>query len=135
MKIKDLLSTNTVDGEGIIRWDLQDEKGYMVTVEALGYHIPMAKAKVRLLSPQVLIKKDGGHATISAEGIHIRLANNVTLFGQYCSRSNLPLIPMAHTKNFWNEAFGFNVNDSHMLKNILSNDNTNLSSSPKDDLL
>jgi len=137
MKIKDLSSTNMVDGEGIIRWDLQDEKGYRVTVEALGYHIPAAK--VRLLSPQVLIKKDGGHATISAEGIHIRLANNVTLFGQYCSRSNLPLIPMAHTKNqqfsFWNEAFGFNVNDSHMLKNILSDDNTNLSASQKEVLL
>jgi hypothetical protein len=69
MKIKDLSSTNKVAGKGIIKWDLQDEKGYTVTVEAYGYHIPAAK--VHLLSPQVLIKKDGGQATISARGIHI----------------------------------------------------------------
>ena len=30
MKIKVLSSTNTVAGEGIIRWDLQDEKGYLL---------------------------------------------------------------------------------------------------------
>ncbi len=69
MKIKDLSSTNKVAGEGIIKLELQDEKGYTVTVEAYGYHIPAAK--VRLVSPQVLIKKDGGQATISAQGIHI----------------------------------------------------------------
>ncbi len=137
MKIKDLSSTNTVAGEGIIRWDLQDEKGYTVTIEGLGYHIPAAK--VRLLSPQVLIKKDGGHATISPEGICIRLANNITLFGRYCGRSNLPLIPMANTKkqrfSFWNEAFSLNVNEPSMLRNILGDNNTNLSASQKEVLL
>lgn len=137
MKIKDLSSTNTVAGEGIIRWNLQDEKGYTVTIEGLGYHIPAAK--VRLLSPQVLIKKDGGHATISPEGIRIRLENNITLFGRYCSHSNLPLIPMAHTKkqqfSFWNEAFSLNVHESSMLRNILSETNTNLSASQKEVLL
>ncbi len=96
MKIKDLSSTNKVAGKGIIKWDLQNEKGYTVTVKAYGYHIPVAK--VCLLSPQVLIKKDGGQATISAGGIHIRLSTNITLFRRYCTRSNLPLIPMAHTK-------------------------------------
>ena len=69
MKIKDLSSTNKVAGTGIIKWDLQDAKGYTVTVEAFGYHIPAAK--VHLLSPQVLIKKDGGQATILARGIQI----------------------------------------------------------------
>ncbi len=127
MKIKDLSSTNKVAGEGIIKWDLQDEKGYTVTVEAFGYHIPAAK--VRLLSPQVLIKRDGRQATTSTRGIQIRLANNVTLFGRYCIHSNLPLIPMAHTKthrfSFWNEAFGLTMNNSRELKNILGEDNTN----------
>ena len=61
MKTKDLSSTNKVAGKGMIKWDLQDENGYTVTVEAYGYHIPAAK--VRLLSPQVLIKKNGGQAT------------------------------------------------------------------------
>jgi hypothetical protein len=137
MKIKDLSSTNTVAGKGIIKWDLQDETGYTVTVEAYRYHIPAAN--LRLLSPQVLIKKDGGQATISARGIHIRLATNSTLVGQYCTCSNLPLIPMAHTKtnrfSFWNEAFGLSMNNSHELKNILGEDNTNLSASQKEVLL
>jgi hypothetical protein len=97
MKIKDLSSTNKVAGEGMIRWDLQDESGCTVSVQAFGYHIPAAK--VRLLSPQVLIQQDGGQATITKKGIQLRLANNVTLFGRYCNRSNLPLIPMAHTKS------------------------------------
>ena len=137
MKIKDLFSTNKVAGKGIIKWDLQDENGYTVAVEAYRYHIPTAK--VRLLSPQVLIKKDGGQATILARGIHIQLTTNVTLFGRYCTRSNLPLIPMAHTKthrfSFWNEAFGLTLNNSRELRNILGEDNSNLSASQKEVLL
>ena len=66
MKIKDLSSTNKVAGEGIIKWDLQDEKGYTVTVEAFEYHIPAAK--VRLLSPQVLIKKMADRQLYRQEG-------------------------------------------------------------------
>lgn len=134
---KDLSSTNKVAGEEMIKWDLQDANGYTVTVEAYGYHIPAAK--VRLLSPQVLIKKDGGQATISAGGIHINLATNITLFGRYCPRSNLPLIPMAHTKkhrfSFWNEAFGLTLNNSRELSNVLGEDNSNLSASQKEVLL
>ena len=137
MKIKDLSSTNTVEGEGLIRWDLQDESGYTVTVQAFGYHIPTAK--VCLISPQVLIQQDGGRATITKKGIWLQLSNNVTLFGKYCTRSNLPLIPMAHTKShrfsFWNEAFGLNVNNLHELQNILGENNTNLSASQKEVLL
>ena len=67
MKIKNLSSTNTVAGEGLIRWDLQDESGYTVTVQDFSYHIPAAK--VRLLSPQVLIQQDGGRATKTKKGI------------------------------------------------------------------
>ena len=137
MRITDLSSTNKVAGEGIIKWDLQDENGYTVLVQAFGYHIPAAK--VRLLSPQVLIQQLGGHANITKMGIQLRLANNVTLFGKYCDCSNLPLIPMAHTKShqlsFWNEAFGLNVTNSLKLKNILGEDNTNLSAAQKEVLL
>ena len=96
-------------------------------------------AKVRLLSPQVLIQQLGGHANINNKGIQLRLANNVTLFGKYCDRSNLPPIPMAHTKShqlsFWNEAFGLNVTNLLKLKNILGEDNANLSAAQKEVLL
>ncbi len=52
MKIKDLLSSNQVAGEGILRWLIQDTHGASVVIELMGYHIP--NAEVRLLSPQVL---------------------------------------------------------------------------------
>jgi hypothetical protein len=46
---------------------------------------------------------------------------------------------MAHTKkqrfSFWNEAFSLNVNETSMLRNILSDNNTNLSASQKEVLL
>ena len=58
MKIKDLSSSNSVAGEGILRWTMQDMHGETVHVELLGYHIPTAE--VRLLSPQVLLKTIGG---------------------------------------------------------------------------
>ena len=57
-KIKDLSSSNSVAGEGILRWTMQDMHGETVHVELLGYHIPTAE--VRLLSPQVLLKTIGG---------------------------------------------------------------------------
>ncbi len=58
MKIKDLSSSNTVAGEGIISWSLQDINGSTVIVEVKGYHIP--HADIRLLSPQVLLSTIGG---------------------------------------------------------------------------
>jgi hypothetical protein len=137
MKIKDLSLTNKVAGEGMIQWQLQDDNGHTVTIEAFGYHIPAAK--VRLLSPQVLIRKDGGHATITEKGIQLQLANDVVLFGRYCTRSNLPLIPMAQIKkhrfSFWNDAFSLTMGNTRKVRNILGEDNTNLSASQKEVLL
>ena len=63
VKIKDLSKTNTVAGEGLIRWKVKDKTGKTVFIELPGYHIP--KAEVRLLSPQVLLKAVGG----SSQGI------------------------------------------------------------------
>jgi hypothetical protein len=96
MKIKDLSSTNKVAGEGLIQWDLQDKNGHTVTIEAFGYHIPATK--VCLLSPQVIIGEKGGHATMTEEGIDMKLDNSIGIFGKYCQRSNLPLVPMAQVK-------------------------------------
>jgi hypothetical protein len=88
MKIIDLSSTNKVTGKGIIKWDLQDEKGYTVTVEAFGYHIPAVK--VRLLSPQVLIKTDGGQATYWQEGFKYDLQTT-----SHCS-GDIAIIAISH---------------------------------------
>ena len=54
IKIKDLSSSNTVAGEGIVHWNLEDSLGNPVEIEVLGYHIPTDE--VHLLSPQVLLK-------------------------------------------------------------------------------
>ncbi len=59
MKIKDLSSTNRVKGEGILQWKVEDSKGIIVALDLQGYHVK--SAKVRLLSPQVLL------ATYSSE--------------------------------------------------------------------
>ena len=52
-KMKDLSTTNTVSGEGVISWRVRDTTGKIVNVDLPGYHIP--NAEVRLLSPQVLL--------------------------------------------------------------------------------
>ena len=138
MRIKDLSSSNTVAGEGIVRWNLQDSLGNPVEIELIGYHIPTAE--VRLLSPQVLLKTVGGSAVMKENKIKFSLDNGYQFSAKFCSRSNLPLIPLAQNqqRNFWNEAFGYTVNNIskiNELRSILASDNTNLSSSQKELLL
>ncbi len=76
---------------------------------------------------------------MTEEGIDIKLGNCIEIYGRYCQQSNLPLIPLAQIKRikffFWNEAFGFSVNDLCKMKNILGIENTNLSISQKELLL
>jgi hypothetical protein len=73
MKIKDLLSSNQVAGEGILRWWIQDTHGASFIIELMGYHIP--NTEVRLLSPQVLLNTFGGKAIQTVQGIDIILDN------------------------------------------------------------
>jgi len=138
MKIKDLSSSNQVAGEGILRWNLQDSLGNPVEIELMGYHIPTAK--VRLLSPQVLLQTVGGSAVMKENKIKFNLDIGHQFSARFCSRSNLPLIPLAQNqqKNFWNEAFGYtanNIRKVNELRSVLANDNTNLSNSQKELLL
>ncbi len=109
----------------------------MITVELLGYHIP--KAEVHLLSPQVLLKTIGGQALQTTMNIEITLDNGIELCATFCPRSNLPILSLTtkiQGKNkFWDNALGYtlsNVSDTH---SILSQVNTNLSSSQKELLL
>jgi len=140
MKIRNLSSSNSVAGEGIIRWSMQDEHGDLVHIELLGYHIPTAE--VRLLSPQVLLKTIGGQSKQTVHGIKVSLDNGIKLKAEFCPRSNLPVIPLAHEasskKCFWAQAFGFSANnfqDLNKIRNVLHQSNTNLSQSQKELLL
>ena len=60
VKIKDLSKSNTVAGEGFVRWKVRDTSGKNVNLDLPGYHIPMAE--VRLLSPQVFLSTCGKNA-------------------------------------------------------------------------
>jgi hypothetical protein len=42
VKIKDLSSSNSVAGEGMIRWKVLDAHGRSVTIDIPGYHVPHA---------------------------------------------------------------------------------------------
>ena len=92
MKIKDLSKSNTVAGEGFVRWKVRDRTGKIVNLDLPGYHIPTAE--VRLLSPQVLLStcgKDAKSIQTTADLI-LCVGNGVELQAQYCPRSNLPLL-------------------------------------------
>jgi hypothetical protein len=69
MKIKDLSSSNTVAGEGLMRWKVEDLAGRVVNLELPGYHVP--GAEVCLLSPQVLLSIFGGHTTQMAQKVEV----------------------------------------------------------------
>jgi hypothetical protein len=137
MKIKNLSSSNQVAGERIIQWSIKDHRRESVTVELLGYHIP--KAEVRLLSPQVLLRTIGGQALQTTTNIEITLDNGIELCATFCPRSNLPILSLTtkfQEKNkFWDNAFGYTLSNVSNMHSILSQVNTNLSSSQKELLL
>jgi hypothetical protein len=56
---------------------------------------------------------------MTEEGIDMKLDNGIGIFGKYCQRSNLPLVPMAQVKqklSFWTEAFSFTVDNLCQMK-------------------
>jgi hypothetical protein len=141
MKIKDLSSSNTVAGEGIISWRLRDVNGTTVVIEVKGYHIP--HADIRLLSPQVLLSAMGGSSIQTTGGVELKLDNGIALFAPHCPHSNLPLLPLADSSHpvrcFWSRAFSFTSHESTVIneikKSLLNDSNTNLSLSQKEVLL
>jgi hypothetical protein len=137
MKIKDLSLSNEVAGEGIIQWLIKDHRRELVMVELLSYHIP--KAEVCLLSPQVLLRTIGGQARQTTTNIEISLDNGIELCAIFCPRSNLPILPLTTKikgKNkFWDNTFGYTLSNVSDTSSILSQVNTNLSSSQKELLL
>ena len=136
MRIKDLSSSNTVAGEGLLRWKVEDVTGRIVNLELHGYHIP--GVEVRLLSPQVLLSTFGGHTTQTTRKIEVCLANGMILHAHLCPRSCLPLLPFVPEidhHSFWADAFAYSADDVATTKSILGSANQNLSGSQKELLL
>jgi hypothetical protein len=137
MKIKDLSSSNTVAGEGLLRWKVEDCAGRVVNLDLPGYHIP--GAEVCLLSPQVILLVFGGHTTQTTQKIEVCSANGLVLDAHLFPRSCLPLLPFvpggSKLSSFWTYAFAYSANDVVQAKTILGSANNNLSSSQKELLL
>jgi hypothetical protein len=138
MKIKDLSLSNNVTGEGLLHWKIEDISGQIITFDLPGYHIP--KAKVRLLSPQVLLSTYGGHTKQTTRKVEVVcLADGVILNAHLCPKSCLLLLLFVPTDqdlpSFWTESFSYSTNDISAIKTILSLANMNLSSAQKKMLL
>ena len=142
VKIKDLSKSNTVAGEGVVRWKVRDRTGKIVNLDLPGYHIP--NAEVRLLSPQVLLSTVGGSskAVQTTADLVLCLGNGVELLAQYCPRSNLPLLSICDhapdTKSLWHDAFHITDDDAFIFaaeKNVLDERNVNLSAAEQELLL
>jgi hypothetical protein len=95
MKIKDLSSSNEVEDEGIIKWNVINKRGHNVKINVPGYHIP--GADVRLLSSQVLVQLFVGSFLGLPAGIVLLLDNDLELGAKYYSCSCLPLLPLQST--------------------------------------
>jgi hypothetical protein len=122
MIIKDLSSSNSVAGEGIVRWSFQGANGKSFSIEVVGYHIPTAE--VRLLSPQVLLQTVGGHAFQHAQGIDFLVDNGFQMSAVLCPHSNLSLLSLALPNqehfSFWDEAFGYSPTCKLLIRSNLS---------------
>jgi hypothetical protein len=82
MKVRDLSSENTVDGEGIVQWPVKDKNGNTHVIELPGLHIE--SAGVRLLSPQVLNQRHQVAGKIERDGIHL-IGANADIIARYNS--------------------------------------------------
>jgi hypothetical protein len=136
MKIKDLSLSNTVAGEGLMHWEVEDLAGRVANLDLPGYHI--LGVEVRLLSPQVLLSTFGGHTTQTTQKVEECLENGLILHAHLCPRSCLPLLPFVPNDtptSFWCDAFAYSVANVAQTKLILSSENQNLSSSQKELLL
>ncbi len=136
MKIKDLLLSNTVAGEDLMHWKVEDLSGRVVNLDLPRYHIPWGE--VRLLSPQVLLLTFGGHTTQTMQKVEVCLENGLILHAHLCPQSCLPLLPFVPSDtptSFWCDAFAYSDADVAQTKLILSSANQKLSSSQKELLL
>ena len=137
MKLKDLSHTNVVDGEGYIQWKLTTDSDKVVNVRLPAVHI--SHAKVRLLSPQVLLKHFKGQSLLTSDEVVITLGDGTSFTAKYCPRSNLPILPSPSHNTyacFWSSAFDYTpVNSTTACASLLQPENTNLTAAQKSVLL
>jgi hypothetical protein len=135
VKITDLSATNSVAGEGLIRWKVLDASGNVQVIDVKGYHVP--RASVRLLSPQSIIHLDKSGETRAEQGLtdfRLIMKDGTILLAPY-GRANLPVLPMyvEGKSNIWTYTFSFSASDRDIWKrNVLDKMNQNLSLAQKE---
>jgi hypothetical protein len=77
MKIKDIYLSNTVAGEDLMHWKVEELAGHVVNLDLPGYHIP--GVDICLLSPQVLLLTFGCHTTQTTQKVEVCLVNSLIL--------------------------------------------------------
>lgn len=136
MKIRGLSSSNTVEGEGLIQWDVVGSDGKPVSLLVEGCHIP--KAEVRLLSPQKLLRTHGGDLLQTAEHITLSLGTGDRVVAEYCPR--IPCLKLARATSsfvtlcasFWKQTFDFDKEQGAVFPTILESGNTNINRGQKE---
>ena len=85
-------ATCSIDGVGIVRWEIIDQKGIKQTIETEAYYVP--SAKIRLYSPQDHFRQQKkGSVTMNHNEVLLRLPNKTTpLSFPFHPTSNLPLM-------------------------------------------
>ncbi len=136
MRIKDLSSSNTVAGEGLVSWHVVDIDGKQVTITLPGFHIPTAE--VRLLSPQLLLSQSGGYSHQTSNKIRLSLGSGETMDAHYCHQSRLPTLRLLHEyhpHSFWAATFEFSPDQALAYPTLFSHTNVNLTAAQKEVLL
>lgn len=133
LRITDLSSSNRVAGEGLVSWTITDVNNLPITVQLPCCHIE--GVKVRLLSPQILLKTFGGGALQTVEDLTVTLGDGTVLQAKYCPRTRLPCLPTPSLPNatcFWSAAFDFSCVDRHACTSLHQAPNTNLTAAQKE---
>jgi transposase InsO family protein len=146
--VKDLSGANEVAGEGTIAWSVVDDTGITQTIIVPGVHI--ASAKVRLLSPQVLMTHSDSTMTMTKSGVRFSYASGHSVSAPINKRMNLPQLRLSNDPPLPDSPFGFNtfgfeaelasdwdssIADYNSFLSVLRSENSNLRASQKEMLL
>ena len=146
--VKDLSGLNKVAGEGIIAWNVIDAHGNPYTIKVHGVHIE--SAKVRLLSPQVLMKSTKAKMSMTDSILSFQFASGHAILAPVSKRTNLPHLRLSDSPPITDSTFGFNtfsfeseltaewdtaIAEYNAYLSVLRSENTNLRASQKELLL
>ena len=88
--VKDIARQNKVLGVGTVMWKFTTRLGREVFLPLVCYHVE--HASIRLMSPQLYFKGNGGRGTISGNNVEFILPDNAIIDIPIDPKSNLPMV-------------------------------------------